>query len=121
MFGCHAADTTSVHRLGENVEAVFAVIVGLAGGTLLALLVALPLRRRRRREMGVPATSQVRRMLLATADQRGRAAKVAAGFAGASTFCMIAGAVPSAFMFMFGVAVIGIQSAAGLAAERFAH
>jgi hypothetical protein len=34
---------------------------------------------------------------------------------------MIAGAVPSAFMFMFGVAVIGIQSAAGLAAERFAH
>jgi hypothetical protein len=103
------------------VEAVLAVIVGLAGGTLLAALVALPLRRKRRREMGVPTIPQARRMPLATAVQRQRAAKVAAGLAGASTFCMVAGAVPSAFMFMFGVALIGIQSAAGFAAERFAH
>ena len=102
-------------------EAVLAVIVGLAGGTLLAALVALPLRRKRRRETGVPTIPQARRMPLATADQRQRAAKVAAGLAGASTFCMVAGAVPSAFMFMFGVALIGIQSAAGFAAERFAH
>ncbi len=57
-------------------------------------------------------------MLLATAEQRQRAAMVAAGLAAGSTFCMMAGAVASAIMFTFGVVLIGVQSVAGLAAER---
>ena len=106
------------HPLESRVEAVFAVIVGLAIGTGLAVLVALPLRRRQRRKGGHVATPQVRRILLASAEQRNRGAMVAAGLAFMSTLCMVAGAIPSAAMFMFGVLLIGVQSLAGLAVER---
>lgn len=99
-------------------EAVFAVIVGLAVGTGLALLVALPLRRRQLRRNGESVTPQARRMLLATPRQRHRAAVVATVFAGVSTLCMLVGAIPTAIMFMFGVMLIGVQSVAGFAAER---
>lgn len=98
-------------------EAVLAVIVGLLVGTGLALLVALPLRRRRRGR-GDDAVPAARRILLASPQQRHRAAWVAAGLSVLSTMSMLAGAVPTAAMFMFGVLLLGGQSLAGMVAER---
>ncbi len=99
-------------------EAVLAVIVGLVVGTALAVMVALPLRRRRARSAEDQPLTQARRILLATPEQRHRAARVAVALASVSTLCMLAGAVPSAAMFMFGTVLLGLQSMAGMAAER---
>lgn len=99
-------------------EAVLAVIVGLVVGTALAVMVALPLRRRRARNAEAQPLTQARRILLATPQQRHRAAWVAAAFASVSTLCMLAGAVPSAALFMFGTLLLGVQSMAGMAVER---
>lgn len=99
-------------------EAVFAVIVGLVAGTGLALLVALPLRRRRRARTGEVQPLPARRLLLSSAPQRYRAALIASTFAAMSTVSMMAGWLDSAAMFMIGTLVLGLQSVAGLAVER---
>ena len=97
-------------------EAVLAVIVGIAFGSALGAAVAFPLRRRRNGQSGRP--ERTRRIPLQTAAQRQRASVVAAGFALAATVAQLAGATLMAAYFMLGVVYLGLQAGASALATR---
>lgn len=91
-------------------EAVLAVIVGIAFGSALAALVALPLRRRRRSTQPLRA-ERTRRIPLESAEQRHRAAWIAAGFALSGTITQAAGWTAIAAYLMLGAIVLAAQTA----------
>ena len=90
-------------------EAVLAVIVGIAFGSALAAAVAIPLRRRRLSQADRPGRN--RRIPLERPEQRQRAALVAAGFALMATVAQAAGwNVLSAYLIL-GAIVLAVQTA----------
>ncbi len=91
-------------------EAVLAVIVGIAFGSALAALVAIPLRRRRRGSQ-TPRAERTRRIPLERPEQRHRAAWIAAGFALSGTISQAAGWNAIAAYFMLGAIVLAAQTA----------
>ena len=93
----------------ESVEAVLAVIVGVAFGSALAALVALPLRRRRQASQDA-RPERNRRIPLDRPEQRIRAAWVATGFAFTATALQAAGATLWAAYFMLGALTLGLQA-----------
>jgi len=101
----------------ESVEAVLAVIVGIAFGSALAALVALPLRRRRRdRQSARP--ERTRRIPLDRPEQRQRAALVAAGFALSATVAQAAGwSTISAYLILVAI-VLAVQTATSAVVAR---
>ncbi len=91
-------------------DAVLAVIVGIAFGSAVAAAVALPLRRRRlARQSDRPA--RTRRIPLDRPEQRLRAAWVAAGFALSATAAQAAGWTTRAAYLMLGAIVLAVQTA----------
>jgi hypothetical protein len=98
------------------VEAVLAVIVGIALGSALAAAVALPLRRRRKQMQDRP--ERTRRMPLDRPEQRQRAAVVAAAFAISATVAQAAGWHAAAGIFMLGVVVLVVQAATAVLVQR---
>lgn len=91
-------------------EAVLAVIVGIAFGSALAALVAIPLRRRRRAKHA-PRAERTRRIPFERPEQRHRAAWIAAGFALSGTVAQAAGWNAIAAYFMLGAIVLAAQTA----------
>ena len=98
-------------------EAVLAVIVGVAFGSTLAASAAFPLRRRRRNRQS-ERTERTRRIPLQTADQRHRASIVAATLALGATVAQMAGWTVIAAYFMFGAVFLGVQAATSAIAEH---
>lgn len=90
-------------------EAVLAVIVGIAFGSALAVLVALPLRRRRQASQDA-RPERNRRIPLDRPEQRLRAAWVATGFAFAATVLQAAGRPLWAAYFILGALTLGLQA-----------
>ncbi len=97
-------------------EAVLAVVVGIAFGSALAAAVAFPLRRRRNRLEGRPERS--RRIPLDRPEQRQRAAVVAAAFAVSATIAQAAGATAAASLFILGAIMLGAQAATAVLVAR---
>lgn len=91
-------------------EAVLAVIVGIAFGSALAAAVALPLRRRRLASQS-HRPARTRRIPLDRPEQRVRAAWVAAGFALSATIAQAAGWNLVAASFMLGAIALAAQTA----------
>jgi cytochrome c biogenesis protein CcdA len=119
MLARHDADNCGVHTLGESVEAVLAVIVGIALGSALAAAVALPLRRRRKQVQDRPERS--RRLPFDTPEARQRAGFVAAAFAVSATVAEAAGWRSAAGLFMLGVLVLAVQAGTAALAARSAR
>jgi hypothetical protein len=99
------------------VEAVLAVIVGIAFGSALAALVAIPLRRRRRSSQTLRA-GRTRRIPFERPEQRHRAAWIAAGFALSGTIAQAAGWSAIAAYLMLGAIVLAAQTAMSAALAR---
>ena len=89
-------------------EAVLAVIVGIAFGSALAVAVALPLRRRRKLMEDRPERS--RRLPFSTPEARQRAGFVAAAFVLSATVAQAAGWRSEAGVFMLGALVLAVQA-----------
>ena len=98
-------------------EAVLAVIVGVAFGSALAAVVTSPLRRRRRSRQS-ERPERTRRIPLQTADQRHRASIVAATLAVGATIAQLAGLPVIAAYFMLGAVFLCVQAATAAIAER---
>ncbi len=99
-------------------EAVLAVIVGIAFGSALAAAIALPLRRRRRNVPLSNRPERSRRLPFEQPAHRERAAIVAAGFALSATVANMAGWTGGAAILMMGALVIGVQVATTLIVVR---
>ncbi len=98
-------------------EAVLAVIVGVAFGSALAASVAFPLRRwRRNRQSERP--ERTRRIPLQTADQRHRAGIIAATFALAATVAQFAGWSLIAGYMILATVFLCVQAATSALVER---
>lgn len=98
-------------------EAVLAVIVGIAFGSALAAAVALPLRRRRRNHQS-PRPERTRRIPLDRPEQRQRAAWVSAAFALTATAAQIPGwGMLSAYL-MLAALFLAAQAATSAALVR---
>ena len=95
-------------------EAVLAVIVGIAFGSVLAAAVASPFRRRQRNRQ----SERTRRIPLQTADQRHRAGIVAATFALSATVAQFAGWSLIAGYLMLGAVFLAAQAGASALAAR---
>ena len=118
MVERESADIGGYHTLWrESVEAVLAVIVGIVFGSALGVLVAIPLRRRRRsRQSARP--EHPRRIPLDRPEQRQRAAWFAAGLALSATFAQAAGwGVISAYL-MLAAIVLAVQAATSAVVAR---
>lgn len=98
-------------------EAVLAVIVGLAFGSAVAAAIAFPLRRWQRNRQS-ERTERTRRVPLQSAHQRHRASIVAAAFALCATVAQHAGWTVIAAYFMLGVVFLAVQVATSVLAER---
>ncbi len=98
-------------------EAVLAVIVGVAFGSALGVAVAFPLRRRRHNRQS-ERTGRTRRVPLQTAEQRHRASIVAATLAVGATVAQFAGWTVIAAYFMLSVVFLCVQAATSLLVER---
>jgi hypothetical protein len=79
------------HRMSA-LSATLAILAGLVIGSGLALLIGLPLRRRRRTQGAAPAASIPRRSLLGTPAQRTRALWMAVGIAVLAVVSALSGA-----------------------------
>lgn len=90
-------------------EAVLAVIVGIAFGSALAALVALPLRRRRQARQS-NRLERTRRIPFERPEQRQRAAWVAAGFAIGATAMQAAGLTVLSAYLMLGAVFVAVQA-----------
>lgn len=98
-------------------EAVVAVIVGVAFGSVLAASVAFPLRRWRRKRQS-ERTGRTRRIPFQTAEQRHRASIVAATLALGATVAQMAGWTAIAAYFMLGTVFLCVQAATSALVER---
>ncbi len=98
-------------------EAVLAVIVGVAFGSALAAAVASPLRRRRRNRQS-ERTERTRRIPLHSTEQRHRASIVAAVLAVGATVAQLAGWTVIAAYFMLSVVFLCVQAATSALVER---
>ena len=111
------AEEEGPHPWRESVEAVLAVIVGIAFGSALAAVVASPLRRRQRNRQS-ERTERIRRIPLQTADQRHRAGIVAATFALGATVAQFAGSSLIAGYLMLGAVFLAAQAGTSALAAR---
>ena len=98
-------------------EAVLAVIVGIAFGSALAAAVAFPFRRRQRNRQSERA-ERTRRIPFETADQRHRASIVAAMFALSATVAQFAGWSLIAGYLMLGAVFLAVQAGTSALAAR---
>ncbi len=98
-------------------EAVLAVIVGVAFGSALAVAVAFPLRRWRHNRQS-ERTGRTRRIPLRSAEQRHRASIVAATLAVGATVAQLAGWTVIAAYFMLPVIFLSVQAATSALVQR---
>ncbi len=98
-------------------EAVLAVIVGVAFGSAFAAAVAFPLRRRRRNRQS-ERPERTRRIPLQSAEQRHRAGIVAATLALGATVAQFAGWIVIAAYLMLAAVFLCVQAATSALVER---